>query len=65
MLSKEVMDGGIIIFEALLSKEFVSGSSIVVGILIAFTEFMQWPILLNYIFAFIVFIFGILWLLKK
>lgn len=51
--------------EIMLLKEIIGGWAIVVGVLIAFTEFMNWPGLLNYIWAFIVFIFGILWLSKK
>ena len=65
MLLNGVINGLSIIFGTLLSKEFVSGGSMVVGILFIFTEFMKWPSLLNYFLAFIVLIFGILWLLKK
>ncbi|MEK6914370.1 MAG: hypothetical protein AABW83_01855 [Nanoarchaeota archaeon] len=49
----------------MLSREVMGGGAVVVGILLALTELMQWPGSLNYIWATLVLIWGILWLSKK
>lgn len=60
-----MFNGIIMNSEIMLLKEIIGGWAIVVGVLIAFTKFMQWPDSLNYLWAVLVLIFGILWLSKK
>jgi len=43
-----------------MDKKMMGGSAIVVGGLIALTEFMSWPAYLNYVWAVVVAVWGVM-----
>jgi UDP-N-acetylmuramyl pentapeptide phosphotransferase/UDP-N-acetylglucosamine-1-phosphate transferase len=46
----------------MMSKGVMGGGAILVGILIALTTYMEWPDYLQYIWAVLVLLWGVLWL---
>ncbi|MBI3334428.1 hypothetical protein HYZ97_02990 [Candidatus Pacearchaeota archaeon] len=49
----------------MVSKGVFGGSAIIVGVLIALTELLSWPAMLNYLWALLVLIWGFMALGRK